>query len=214
MQLNAGVVDILLSRLFHDLIGPVSATVNGIELVEEFSNTGTDSIGREAMELIGSSAKQSADRLSYFRLAFGDAGNGGEHGLETVRRLADAYLGSRRIPLDFSTNAVDDEKPAPGIVKTILATIFLMADALPRSGTVHVDIDVDLGWTTVITALGPGAAIEDGCIAILTGDDSPARPTTRTVIGVIVEHTAARFGMRPEVESEPDLARITLRPVS
>ena len=62
MQLDASVVDLLLSRLLHDLIGLVTATVNGIELIEEFGDKSNDSIAEEALDLIGTSATQSADR--------------------------------------------------------------------------------------------------------------------------------------------------------
>ena len=66
MQLDASVVDLLLSRLLHELIGLVTATVNGIELIEEFGDKSNASIAAEAHDLIGTSARQSADRLSYF----------------------------------------------------------------------------------------------------------------------------------------------------
>lgn len=212
MRLDSGDTDILLSRLLHDLIGPVTATVNGIELIEEFGGRSNDSIAAEALDLIGSSAKQTADRLSFFRVAFGAAGNTEEHSLDSVRRLAEAYLTSRKITLDFSTDADDSEKPDAGIAKTVLAAIFLMADALPRSGEIGVEIDAKAGWIATITAQGPGASIEDDSVAGLTGVALAAPPGTRTVIGAMVGHTARRFGMRPEVHGESDLARITFRP--
>ena len=118
------VVDLFLSRLLHDLIGLVTATVNGIELIEEFGDKSNDSIAEDALDLIGTSARQSADRLSYFRVAFGGAGNGDEHSLATIRRLAEAYLTYRKIFFDFSSDAGDGEKPGPGVAKAILTTIF------------------------------------------------------------------------------------------
>jgi histidine phosphotransferase ChpT len=112
MQLDASVVDLLLSRLLHELIGLVTATVNGIELIEGFGDKSNDTIAEEALDLIGTSARQSADRLSYFRVAFGGAGNGEEHSLATIRRLAEAYLTSRKIFFDFSSDAGDGKNPA------------------------------------------------------------------------------------------------------
>jgi hypothetical protein len=69
MQLAPGVIDHLISRLLHDLIVPVSATLNGIELVEEFGPRPNGGISQEALDLASSSARLSADRLMYFRLA-------------------------------------------------------------------------------------------------------------------------------------------------
>jgi histidine phosphotransferase ChpT len=214
MELDPAVVDGLLSRLLHDLIGPVTATVNGIELVEEFRGKNNASIADEAFDLIGLSARQTADRLSYFRVAFGGAGNSQDHDLEVVRRLAEAYLDSRKINLRFSAEVTEAKKPGPGFAKTILAAVFLMADALPRSGTIWIEIDAGAGWTTTITASGPGATIEPDSIAGLTGTALCNPPTTRSVIGVIVGYTARRFGMRPEPHGEPDLARVTFIPSS
>jgi histidine phosphotransferase ChpT len=214
MQLDSGVVDLLLSRLLHDLIGPVTATVNGIELIEEFGQKANDSIAEEALDLIGTSSRQSADRLSYFRVAFGGAGNSEEHSLATIRRLADAYLGSRKISLEFTSDADDGEKLGAGVAKAILATIFFMVDALPRSGNIHVEIDTKAGGRTTISANGPGALVEEDCIAGLTDDTPPTSLNTRTVIGAVVGHTARRFGIRVDVASELDLARVTLQPTT
>jgi histidine phosphotransferase ChpT len=121
MQLDPGVIDQLISRLLHDLIGPVSATLNGIELVEEFGPRTKDGISQEALDLASSSARLSADRLMYFRLAFGGAGNGEEHSLQTVRQLAETYLTSRKIDLEMSTDANDAAKPPAGARRPFLA---------------------------------------------------------------------------------------------
>ena len=212
MQLDPSLVDLLLSRLLHDLIGPVTATVNGIELIEEFGGKNHDPIAGEALELIGTSAQQTADRLSYFRVAFGGGGNTDEHTVGTVRQLAEAYLSSRKITLEFSSDASDGENPTAGIPKTILSAIFLMADALPRSGTISVEVDSKSEWTTVITARGLGAMIEEDSLAGLVGSNLASPLNTRTVIGAMVAQTARRFGIRPELHAEADLARITLVP--
>jgi histidine phosphotransferase ChpT len=212
MRLESSDVDILLSRLLHDLIGPVTATVNGIELIEEFGGKSNDSIAAEALDLIGSSARQTADRLSYFRVAFGAAGNTEAHSLDSVRRLAEAYLNSRKIALDFSTDTEDSAKPGAGIAKTVLAAIFLMADALPRSGSIRVEIDAKANWTAAVTAQGPGSSLEADSVAGLNGTALAAPISTRTVIGAMVGHTARRFGIDLEVHGEPDLARVTFRP--
>jgi histidine phosphotransferase ChpT len=212
MQLDPNLVDLLLSRLLHDLIGPVTATVNGIELIEEYGDKDNDPIAGEALDLIGTSAQQTADRLSYFRVAFGGGGNTDEHSLGTIRKLAEAYLTSRKVSFEFSSDASDGERPTAGIPKMVLSTIFLMADALPRSGTISVEIDSKTEWTTAITARGLGAMIEKDSLAGLVGSNLGSPLNTRTVIGAMVAQTASRFGIRLELHAEADLARITLLP--
>lgn len=211
MQLDARIVDLLLSRLFHDLIGPASATSNGIELLEEFGPRGNDPIAAEALDLIGASARQSADRLSYFRLAFGGAGNSAEHSVATARQIAKAYFASRKITLEFGAAVDDTAQPRAGIVKSLLASLLLMADSLPRQGRVSVYIDPD--WSMTITAQGTGAMIEAGSIESLTAADWTEGLNTRTVMGAIVGHTARRFDLSVEMREETDIASLTLRPL-
>jgi hypothetical protein len=56
----------------------------------------------------------------------------------------------------LSSNANDSEELGADVAKTILATIFLMADALPRSGDIDVETDTKAGGQTTISVIGPG----------------------------------------------------------
>jgi histidine phosphotransferase ChpT len=214
MHPHPGVVDQLLSRLLHDLIGPASATANGVELLQEYGAKNNDPIAAEALDLISTSARQSADRLSYFRLAFGAAGNGSEHTVATVRALAGAYLASRKIALDFTSEADDGATPPEGLVKTVLAAVFVMADTLPRQGRVALEVGGPDGWTVSVTASGPGAQIDGGTLAGLNCSETSVPLNARTVIGVVAGATARRFGVAIETRGEPDLVRMTLVPMS
>ena len=59
--------ELLCSKLCHDLISPIGAINNGLEFLQDESSE----MANEASKLIDTSAKQAADRLAYFRLAFG-----------------------------------------------------------------------------------------------------------------------------------------------
>ena len=65
---------LLCSRVCHDLISPVGAIVNGIEVMEEDKNEETKTF---ALELIKKSAYQLSAKLQFCRLAFGAAGSAG-----------------------------------------------------------------------------------------------------------------------------------------
>src|SRR5438477_1168689 len=65
---------LLSSRLCHDLISPVGAIVNGIEVMEEDKDEETKTF---ALELIKKSAHQASAKLQFCRLAFGAAGSAG-----------------------------------------------------------------------------------------------------------------------------------------
>lgn len=62
---------LLCSRLCHDLLSPVGALSNGLELLAEEKDP---EMRKRCMELLEQSARTSADKLKFFRLAFGAAG--------------------------------------------------------------------------------------------------------------------------------------------
>ena len=71
-KIQLRIAELMCSRLCHDLIGPVSAVNNGIELMNE----NDEGIIGSSIELLGKSAKQAQDKLSFYRVAFGSAGGG------------------------------------------------------------------------------------------------------------------------------------------
>ncbi len=85
--------ELLCSRLCHDLISPLSAITNGIELVGEGDKATFD----DAIGLIGSSARQGTSRLAYFRLALGAGGTEGGTAFGIVRKAIDEYFEDRKL---------------------------------------------------------------------------------------------------------------------
>src|SRR4051794_41810820 len=78
---------LLCSRVCHDLISPVGAIVNGLEVLEDDNDESTKTF---ALDLIKKSARQASARLQFCRLAFGAAGSAGGpidlRGAESVGR--------------------------------------------------------------------------------------------------------------------------------
>ena len=73
MQVDLKVVQLLSSRLCHDLVGPAGAVHNGIELYEEMG----PGEGADALKMVAASVEQLSARLGFFRLAFGLGGLSG-----------------------------------------------------------------------------------------------------------------------------------------
>ena len=65
---------LLCSRVCHDLISPVGAIVNGLEVMEVDNDQETKAF---AMDLIKKSVRQASAKLQFCRLAFGAAGSAG-----------------------------------------------------------------------------------------------------------------------------------------
>ena len=125
---------LLCSRLCHDLMSPVGALNNGIELLADE----TDPEMREkCLELLADSARASANKLKFFRLAFGAAGGFGEeidtHEAEVA--LEGLFGPERRIELGW---VVGDEKLPKDAVKLLLNIAMLAGDALLRGGRLDV----------------------------------------------------------------------------
>ena len=95
------------------------------------------------------------------------------------------------------------------MAKTVLATIFMLADTLPRSGRIEIEINASTGWLATVSAIGSGAIIEDAGIASLLGTASYFSLTTNTVIGAMVREPAAQFALVLEIHAETDLVTVT-----
>jgi histidine phosphotransferase ChpT len=128
---------LLCSRLCHDLMSPIGALNNGIELLADE----TDPEMREkCLELLADSARASANKLKFFRLAFGAAGGFGEeidtHEAEVA--LEGLFGSERRIELNW---VVGNEKLPKDAVKLLLNLAMLAGDALVRGG--HLDVGAE-----------------------------------------------------------------------
>ena len=131
---HVDLASLLCSRLCHDLMSPIGALNNGIELLADE----TDPDMREkCLELLADSARASANKLKFFRLAFGAAGGFGEeidtHEAEIA--LEGLFGPERRIELGW---VVKDEKLPKGAVKLLLNLAMLAGDALVRGGRLDV----------------------------------------------------------------------------
>ena len=81
IALQTKLAEMLCSKLCHDLISPIGAINNGLEFLQDADSGMAD----DAAILIGGSAKRAAQKLDYFRLAFGVGGSGDNMDITTVR---------------------------------------------------------------------------------------------------------------------------------
>ena len=143
---------LLCSRLCHDLMSPVGALNNGIELLADEQDP---DMRDKCLELLEESARASANKLKFFRLAFGAAGGFGE-AIDTREAHAalDGLFGAeRRIQLGW---LVASERLPKGAVKLLLNLALLAGDALVRGGRLDVGAEESgSGLELVIRAEGP-----------------------------------------------------------
>lgn len=165
---------LLCSRLCHDLMSPVGALNNGIELMADEQDP---EMREKCLELLADSARASANKLKFFRIAFGAAGGFAEdidtHEAEVT--LEGVFGAERRIELGW---AVSDGKLPKGAVKLLLNLALLAGDALVRGGRLDVGAEARDGEIEmVIRAEGPRILLDPVLRdTLVTGGGSTVEP--------------------------------------
>ena len=143
---------LLCSRLCHDLLSPVGALNNGLELLADEQDP---EMRERCLDLLAESARASANKLKFFRLAFGGSGGFGEEldTREAQAALEGLFGPERKIVLGWM---VASERLPKDAVKLLLNLAMIAGDALVRGGRLDVGGErSDRGLELVIRAEGP-----------------------------------------------------------
>src|SRR5579862_8143071 len=152
---------LLMSHLCHELVSPVGAINNGVEMLEDF---GGNEHAPEAMALIGESGKAAAAKLRFYRLAYGSAGVASDLGLPQCAAAAAELLASdARVHLAW--RVTEGLRLVPGGPQLVLNLVVLAAAALPRGGEVEVGV-TEAGAISLV-ATGVGAKLSDSVQAVV-----------------------------------------------
>ena len=156
---------LLCSRVCHDLISPVGAIMNGLEVMEEGKDEETSQF---AMELIKKSARTASAKLQFCRIAFGAAGSAGAQ-IDTgdAEKVARGLIEDEKTKVTWNLPRV---LLAKNRVKLILNMMLLAAQAIPRGGQLTVDPvgqGDDLGFR--ISSQGTNARVPQAIPPLLAG---------------------------------------------
>lgn len=191
---------LIASRICHDLISPVGAIGNGVELIEQFGAS-----GEQEMSLIADSAVNASGLLQLFRLAFGSGNGAAAHGLDPVRKVLDARYSRDRAALVW--------RPAQGAQTTRLGARLICfgcmgaAAALPRGGDIVVEAGEDL--VIRVTATGPTMRISEHAPLWLAGREAPEPPAPRDVQWLAAHAMAREGGAAVALEQDDSALRFT-----
>lgn len=142
---------LLVSRVCHDLVSPVGAVVNGLEVLEDETDM---AMRADALRLVAASAEQAAARLQFARIAFGAAGSAGaELDLAEVGRIMAGLLKGGKVELVWQADAVNWPKDW---AKLLMNAVVVAADSLPRGGKVYVETTGDSASTPKFTIRAAG----------------------------------------------------------
>jgi histidine phosphotransferase ChpT len=188
-DIDPRVLEFLCSHLCHELISPVTAVNNGLELMGE----GDASLAAEALGLIRQSAAEASRKLQFYRLAYGQAaGFEAGRGLDQARELCEALLKGGKISLAWAEQGVDGVAVEKQSVKLMLNIVALARDALPRGGTIGVRIAGPAPLRVEVAASGTGARIAPEVQAAMAEAADVGELTPRTVHAYLVAWLARR----------------------
>jgi len=129
---------LLVSRVCHDLVGPLGAVVNGMEVLEDERDP---AMRADAIKLVTMSADQALARIQFMRIAFGAAGSAGaELDLGEIGRLIGGLLEGGKVQLAWNVPRLTWAKDW---AKLLMNATLLAADCLPRGGVVTVEAGPD-----------------------------------------------------------------------
>ncbi len=153
---------LLCSRVCHDVISPVGAIANGLELMDDPE---TDAeLRATALDMVRSSAKTATAKLKFCRIAFGAAGSAGALiDLTEAGEVAKAFVGEEKVKLDWQ--APRENKPKQE-VKLLLNMLLIALAGIPRGGVVTVSAE---GENLIVRAKGERAKINEAMAAALNG---------------------------------------------
>ncbi len=205
MQIDIRVMELLASKLCHDLVSPVSAINNGVELIEDIGGPMVD----EAMKLIGDSAQKASHRLRLYRLAYGRAGSEENVAARDMRHVAQRHLEGNKITLDWPEDQPSEAAAAQrGYLKTLLNLVLVGEESLAYGGTLTLRADENGGCA--VESVGRNAHLSLPLQAALEGASAIEDLTPRSAQAYITGRFAASFDFRV-THDHPEADRLILR---
>ncbi|WP_363349403.1 histidine phosphotransferase ChpT [Methylocystis echinoides] len=201
---------LLSSRVCHDVISPVGAIVNGLEVLEEEKDA---EMRGHALALIKSSANEASARLQFCRLAFGAAGSKGAS-IDT----GDAELVTRQLLADERTQlnwSVPRVLMSKNKVKLLLNLCLLADAAIPRGGVISVSsTGADDSISFKVEARGVNARLAAHLPALLAGEAEDSAIDARAIQPYYTGLVAKACNLAITVATEPELISIEARPAA
>ena len=191
---------LLCSRLCHDLLSPVGALNNGLELLADEHDP---EMRQRCLELLSESAKASANKLKFFRLAFGAAGGFGEtiDSREARAAIEGLFGEGHRVNLGWLVEDASLPKPA---IKVLLNLALIAGDALIRGGQLDVGAEVVGGHIEIVVrADGPRIVLDQELRTALLGAKADSVITPRAAAAYLVHALVAEGGGTVRV-SDPE----------
>jgi histidine phosphotransferase ChpT len=201
---------LLCSRVCHDLISPVGAIVNGLEVLEDDNDESTRTF---ALDLIKKSARQASARLQFCRLAFGAAGSAGAQ-IDTgdAENVARGFLEDDKTKITWNMPRVLLPKNR---VKLLLNMVLLAGQTIPRGGTLGIETSGEgdaMGFK--VTAAGLNARIPQAVPGLLAGQPDGHAVDAHAIQPFFAGMLARSCGLQLAMAAEGDAVILSASPAA
>jgi histidine phosphotransferase ChpT len=176
-NIDLRIAELLAARLCHELVSPIGAIANGLEILEDEPDFSGD-----AGALIALSARQATRRLQFYRVAYGSTTDLSD---EVARRAAVELFAEGKIGCDWRAAALPK-----GWQKLACNLVLLASEALPRGGQIVLEKDASGG--IVATVAGEGARLQEAALEIISTGWHAEVLSPRTVQAVFTVTLAHR----------------------
>ena len=196
---------LLCSRVCHDVISPVGAIVNGLEVLDEEKDPDMRAF---ALDLVKKSATTASAKLQFCRLAFGAAGSAGAS-IDTgdAEAVTRGLLGADKIKLEWHAARILMPKNK---VKLLLNICLIAAGTIPRGGTMTVEVRGE-GEAMAVTTRGSYARIAAGIAGLLAGRPETGAVDAHAIQPFFTGLVAREVGMEVLARSEGEAIVIEAR---
>jgi histidine phosphotransferase ChpT len=189
MDIDLQVLELVCSRLCHDLISPIGAVGNGLELMAEEAD---QELLDDARRLVEDSSTRAAALLQLYRCAYGNAGNQPAFGVnEAVKLAIDAFEANR---LTLTASVAGGVAWPAGFGKLVLNAILTVSEWLPRGGALSVTAENDAGFQ--IAAEGQQAACPKDAERLIQLDRNGIEVSAHNIQPYLTGFVASRQGYR------------------
>ena len=190
---------LIASKICHDVIGPVGAIYNGLEILDEDDDAESKSY---ALDVIRNVTQQASARLQFARFAFGASGSAGAQiDLSMAQQISEGFVGDGKHKLTWVGQPGHMEKNK---VKLLLNLIASSITALPRGGEITSTIVGDLAAPSFqIVCRGQGARAPQHLTEFVSGQNEPPLDAL-SIQAYYTWRLANTAGMRLEILKDGD----------
>lgn len=191
------------SRICHDLISPIGAINNGLELLAM-----TNSVGGEEIALISASAASASDSLRFMRIAFGSASTTEMMGAGEVASIATAHISTPRLSVEWTADQRELNRAA---AKLVLLMAMTTAAAAPLGGVMNIQDAPSGGFPYEINITGQKIAFAAPAAQALKGVADLEQLEPRFASFALLALVAKAAGYSVDWHMTGEAGRLTLR---